>query len=109
MESRGEVMKPYKCVVCEGRGNVSNGFYNPHEYQLSTTVPLTEICRSCNGQGILWGWDCSPTYDHPPWVSPGDGNITSPPFTITWENPLDLDNLPPNDGETIAFNSRRAV
>ena len=101
-------MKPYRCPVCEGRGVVEEGFYNPpmsHEYRPTSTAPIAETCKSCSGQGILWSWDSSPVPDYPPWVSPGDGNTTSPPFTITWKNPISLDNLPPNDGRTIAMNS----
>ena len=97
-------MIPHKCPVCNGRGVVEGGFYNPpmsHEYRPTTTTPTTEICKSCNGQGILWGWGSSPVPDHPPWVSPGDGNTTFPPYEITWDS---ADMGPSQDDGTIAMN-----
>ncbi len=48
-------MKPYKCLVCEGRGIVSNGFYSFGYEPTSSTSPVTpEVCKSCNGTGIIW-------------------------------------------------------
>lgn len=40
------------CPVCQGRGEVPNGFYN---YIGATTTCHTapEQCRSCNGHGYL--------------------------------------------------------
>lgn len=47
-------IQPYKCPVCEGRGLVPQGFYNLHLTGISgSTAP--ETCKTCNGQGILWG------------------------------------------------------
>lgn len=122
-------MKPYKCPVCGGKGNVPSGFYDPpqmtYEYPITSTVSTTETCKSCNGQGILWSWDCSPTPDHTPWVCPGDGNTTFPPYEITWETSgLDNTTKPPyeithisadvlseamRDDRPTVFNPRRAV
>lgn len=48
--------KPYVCPVCQGRGIVHNGFYNSTgsiTYGSTSTAP--EICRTCDGTGIVWG------------------------------------------------------
>ncbi len=93
MEGGGKViMKPYLCPVCEGTEKVIGGFYNGNP----NPVLAREDCRACKGEGILWGWDSSPAPAYPPWISPGDGNTTSPPFTITWGSPTPLSNIPPN-------------
>lgn len=45
---------PYRCPVCGGNGMVDAGFYS----QTSGGWPSiggTEICKSCNGTGIIWG------------------------------------------------------
>lgn len=108
MEGGGKIiMKPYECPVCHGRGTVPNEFYNPpmtHEYRPTSTIPMRETCRACSGKGILWGSDFSIDVQAPDPTIYGDGNTTFPPFTITWENPMNLDNLPPNDDGTIAMN-----
>lgn len=40
------------CPVCEGRGNVRQGFYNPWpEYTSTSTAP--ETCRRCGGAGTI--------------------------------------------------------
>ena len=44
---------PYKCPVCEGKGKVSNGFYNVYGSG-TTTDASPETCKSCYGSGILW-------------------------------------------------------
>ena len=46
---------PHRCPVCGGSGVVPNGFYRQSngEWVSSSTAP--EICRSCNGTGIVWG------------------------------------------------------
>ena len=46
---------PHKCPVCNGRGTVSAGFYQPEEqgrYTLSSLAP--ETCKSCKGKGVIW-------------------------------------------------------
>jgi hypothetical protein len=48
-------LRPFKCPVCEGRGIVPGGFYN----SLSNTwlaITVSEPCRSCKGEGIVWGY-----------------------------------------------------
>ena len=40
--------QPFKCPVCEGRGDVPNGFY----YQGPGTA--AHECRTCKGAGIIW-------------------------------------------------------
>ena len=53
-------MKPYKCPICHGTGIVSGGFYlSTSGYFTSTST--TEMCRQCQGSGIVWGvedYDC---------------------------------------------------
>lgn len=46
---------PYKCPVCDGRGNVPRGFYdcNPILHNTSTDCS-PEVCKSCGGSGIVW-------------------------------------------------------
>jgi len=45
-------MKYQKCPVCEGRGNVPVGFYNPYGLgTVSSTTP--EECKTCHGSGII--------------------------------------------------------
>lgn len=118
-------MRPYQCIVCLGKGIVRKGFYEISSVPNDTadkTIP-TESCRACNGTGVLWSYDFPPIPDHPPWIDPGDGNITSPPFITTWDNPGD-DNItkPPyeitcipsdmlsnRDDRTIVMNPRQEI
>lgn len=47
-------MEPYKCPICNGTGIVPGGFYlsvNGH----SSSNRTTEMCRQCQGSGIVWG------------------------------------------------------
>ena len=41
-----------KCPVCEGRGKLPHGFYNTSEIFSSASIG-DEICKTCNGQGII--------------------------------------------------------
>ena len=50
-----ESRAPYQCPVCGGNGKVPNGFYNQTGGEWSTTSTTPEICRSCDGTGIVWG------------------------------------------------------
>jgi len=45
---------PFVCPVCRGNGLVPNGFYDQVGGQWSTTSITPEICRSCDGTGIVW-------------------------------------------------------
>jgi hypothetical protein len=47
---------PVKCPVCEGKGKVRAGFY-PDE---SLTAAGWVTCRTCNGCGILYGFQGDP-------------------------------------------------
>lgn len=49
-------ISPYVCPVCQGRGIVPYGFYSTGESSTSSSA-ADEKCRSCNGNGILWGGD----------------------------------------------------
>ena len=42
--------QPYKCPVCEGRGNMPVGFYD-RATTMTNTGP--EMCRACAGMGIV--------------------------------------------------------
>ena len=55
-------IKAVKCPVCEGRGFVPAGFYNPSGG--SGTAVSTEKCRSCGGAGwvSVYDWDEAPSY-----------------------------------------------
>jgi len=49
-------MKPYKCPICNGHGNVPGGFYLAADgVETYTSSATTEPCRACNGIGIIWG------------------------------------------------------
>lgn len=52
--TRSHVQRPYytiqQCPICEGRGNVPNGFYSRLGGGRST---LNETCETCDGKGIL--------------------------------------------------------
>ena len=41
----------YKCPVCEGRGGMETTFYTDITY----SPCAFEQCRSCKGEGVLWG------------------------------------------------------
>lgn len=47
----------YKCPVCNGRGFVPAGFYSWYRndqctWSVANTFP--EVCRSCNGTGVVF-------------------------------------------------------
>jgi len=49
---------PHKCPVCGGTGLVPVGFYQAigtPDYTTSNAAP--EMCKSCQGQGIIWSDD----------------------------------------------------
>lgn len=50
-------MKPYKCPVCNGNGQVPGGFYLGTGEELTSDTSFEE-CRSCVGKGIVWESDC---------------------------------------------------
>jgi hypothetical protein len=47
---------PHKCPVCGGSGRVRSGFYerDVDYYSGSSGEMWTEMCRACQGTGILW-------------------------------------------------------
>ena len=47
-------MKPYRCPICNGTGIVPGGFYLSVNGCCSATQ-ATEMCRQCQGSGIIWG------------------------------------------------------
>lgn len=47
-------MKPYKCPICLGTGNVCGGFYNCCPGGTPTSANTMEKCRSCIS-GIIYG------------------------------------------------------
>jgi DnaJ-class molecular chaperone len=42
-----------KCPVCEGSGQVPYGFYDSTGYDGGATYFPNEICRTCQGKGII--------------------------------------------------------
>jgi hypothetical protein len=50
-----------RCPVCGGNGLVPNGFYNTVTGIWSTTSITPEVCRSCNGTGIVFPYASKPT------------------------------------------------
>ena len=47
-------MEYQKCPVCNGNGQVSGGFYNhPGDYPFWTSNCTSELCRTCEGKGII--------------------------------------------------------
>jgi hypothetical protein len=50
--AKGEAQR---CPVCGGNGIVPNGFYNQTSWSWSTSDIAPEVCRSCQGTGIVWG------------------------------------------------------
>lgn len=45
-------VRPHACPVCEGRGIVPPYFYN--YWAIVSTNGASEMCRSCQGTGIVW-------------------------------------------------------
>jgi hypothetical protein len=43
---------PWCCPVCQGRGFVPVGFYNPFDMSTASANPS---CKSCDATGIVWG------------------------------------------------------
>ncbi len=41
-----------KCPVCDGRGNVSAGFYHAYPVNMLTST-CPETCRTCGGSGVI--------------------------------------------------------
>jgi len=50
---------PHRCPVCQGVGQLPNGFYNTCSMG-STTDASSENCRTCGGQGFIWNMSSSP-------------------------------------------------
>ncbi len=49
-------MKPYRCPICDGRGNVPGGFYHATGNSWTSNRSV-EVCRSCHGTGLIWWGD----------------------------------------------------
>jgi len=78
----GGNMKASLCPVCNGNGQVSNGFYShPGDYPYWTSGGAnTEECRSCAGKG---------------WVEVGNADDRLKPIeNITYTLPPDYNNCP---------------
>lgn len=45
---------PYRCPVCGGNGIVAAGFYTQTSGCWTSTGGF-EMCRSCNGKGVVYG------------------------------------------------------
>jgi uncharacterized cupin superfamily protein len=51
----GCALHPHRCPICNGTGNVPNGFYNQTSGEWTTTDATPETCQTCSGRGIVWG------------------------------------------------------
>lgn len=47
IDQLGNDRKPYKCPICEGKGN--------NKSEVEPKVLKFEFCASCEGKGIVWG------------------------------------------------------
>lgn len=45
---------PFLCPVCQGRGVVPAGFYQACHHGV-TSDAADQQCKSCRGEGIVWG------------------------------------------------------
>jgi len=54
-EAHPTSISPHRCPICGGRGFVMCGFYNSHNTNEWLTTGGTEQCRTCNGEGVVWG------------------------------------------------------
>ena len=59
-----------KCPICKGVGSVPKGFYDGHVHPWVNGAPEREVCRACNGKGILYCPDPTPIYPEPPYHPP---------------------------------------
>jgi len=48
---------PHRCPVCNGRGHVPNGFYGTTNDEWTTSSLTPDVCKTCNGGGIVWSED----------------------------------------------------
>jgi len=49
-----EEVKPFKCPICNGTGNVPGGFYESVGDGEWASTRLADECRKCEGKGIIW-------------------------------------------------------
>lgn len=47
-------VKPFVCPVCGGNGQVPAGFYSQTTGRWSSSSTASEVCRSCQGTGVVW-------------------------------------------------------
>lgn len=57
--------KPHICPVCNGSQVVPNGFYMQTSGMWSGSDATPEMCRSCDGTGILWEPEHNTEYHTP--------------------------------------------
>lgn len=50
---KSNISTVHKCPICEGRTVVPAGFYTPEGYNFSGTSCSPEICKACDGTGII--------------------------------------------------------
>ena len=74
-------MKPYLCPVCNGRGSVPPGFYDPSHAYCATGG--WETCRACGGKGVIYGFDTGPAERPPNWHKGWEWREISVPYTDT--------------------------
>lgn len=53
MKKKGK--QPYRCPICDGRGQVPPGFYDILPGVSTGEVHLgIDQCRTCKGAGVIW-------------------------------------------------------
>lgn len=55
----------YKCPVCDGKGFVPAGFYNTNGQSWYSFNTSPEVCRSCNGKGVIKEDDINDSIKYP--------------------------------------------
>lgn len=43
-----------KCPICEGHKIVQGGFYNTLPGCSGVSSAISEVCRNCNGEGVVY-------------------------------------------------------
>ncbi len=75
-------MTPYRCPVCDGRGQVAPSFYAPPLQGVTTSAgPRMEPCRACDN-GVVWAMEIVTNVIE----IRQDGNSDDLTMPTTWRN-----------------------